>query len=237
MVVRLPFPWNIHTRSIFWIIYTFVNICLLILLLWYISGFVWQRIQRRYKGFWVSSALYCSHDTASSGKIYQCFIWVCYSRTLCNTILGTSIFLPKMTNFRRLISPLVQALAKPYGHIQKALSLYYKLCFEALFIRSKEHDEKCEFSRILYDRQSGFHFDLSSLILSFSIPVDRWWTVITPWSKPQQHQKNPKSKIGNDLNHDKIYNEKWLGRPEYCNFWAPPACTNSSPLEGPVNLE
>ena len=33
------------------------------------SGFVWQRIQRRYKVFRVSSALHCSHDTASSGKI------------------------------------------------------------------------------------------------------------------------------------------------------------------------
>ena len=32
----------------------------------------------------------------------------------------------------------------------------------------------------------------------------------------------------------KIQLNIWLGRPEYCNFWAPPACNLLFPLKGPV---
>ena len=32
----------------------------------------------------------------------------------------------------------------------------------------------------------------------------------------------------------KIHLNIWLGRPEYCNFWAPPACNLLFPLKGPV---
>ena len=34
----------------------------------------------------------------------------------------------------------------------------------------------------------------------------------------------------------KIQLNIWLGRPEYCNFWAPPACKLTLPIKGPSLL-